>query len=236
MALPKLSPEEVTFKPVKLPSGRKIGIREWKVREEKELLFATEGVDDKEKVKTEIVKMVRKCVDNQQLFDGLSETDILAISMELRKISKGESVEFSFTCPHCEKTNPGELSLAEDLKVKHFDAKPIKIGELTFAIKEVPYTVKNQLKRDYVKTAEYNYHYLVDSIDSVTHNGKAYATFTRDEMMEFVDDLDPKVFKKLYDSLDGKVATISLQSTSVCLFCQKEIKVVFEDLYDFFVS
>lgn len=236
MALPKITNEEQSYKNVKLPSGRKIGLRPWRVREEKELLFATEGQEDKEKVKQEIVKMVRKCVDNDQLFDNLSETDILFISMELRKISKGESVEFAFNCPHCNKSNPGELDLSTDVKTKGFDSKPIKIDNLTFAIREVPWQIKNQLKKDYPKTSEYNYHYLVDSIESVTHNGKAYATFTRDEMMEFVDDLDPKVFKKLFDLLDTKVANITLNVESICLFCNKEIKVVFEDLYDFFVS
>ena len=45
MALPIIN-ETINYIKVKLPSGKTIGIRGWKVKEEKELLFASEKITE----------------------------------------------------------------------------------------------------------------------------------------------------------------------------------------------
>ena len=49
---------EISFTTVELASGKKIGIKPWKVKEEKELLFAIEGVENESDGKKEIVKFI----------------------------------------------------------------------------------------------------------------------------------------------------------------------------------
>ena len=96
--------QEDSFQKLKLLSGKSIGIRGWKMKEEKDFLFSVEAnPDDKTFLINECVRLGRNCVDNQETYDSLSRNDILFILTSLRKISKGGTVDFTFRCvsPKC---------------------------------------------------------------------------------------------------------------------------------------
>jgi hypothetical protein len=121
MSLPNLS-EDVSFTKVDLPCGKKINIKPWKVKEERELMFAIDGQEDTTEVRKEIVKMARKCVDNVTVFDALSKTNITYLIGQLRKYSKGSKIEYGYRCtnPSCKLPLSDDVDVNVDLKVTPF--------------------------------------------------------------------------------------------------------------------
>ena len=236
MSLPKI--EQGSFTQTDLLCGKKIGIRKWKVREEKELLFQTESVNDKEEKKREINQLMRNCVDDKQKYDSLSESDILLLGIELRKKSKGERIEYSYTCPHCKTGgNAGEVDLLKDVIVRKFNPGPHTVGEFVFTFKEVPLTEKTKLVEKYAQesTAKFNFFFLISSIHSVKHKGELYTSFIEAEAIEFFDDLDTDTFRELYVKLFTSISSVAIQGESACAVCKKTTKIYIEDIYDFFV-
>ena len=57
MSLPIIN-ETTSFMQKELLSGKKIGLKQWRTKEERELLFATEGIQDTEDGKREIIKFI----------------------------------------------------------------------------------------------------------------------------------------------------------------------------------
>jgi hypothetical protein len=224
--------ENQIFTQVTLLSGKKIGIKPWRVKEEKELLFATEGAKE-EDVKPEIIKFIGKCVDNQTVYESLSSTDYVYLLVELRKLSKGSKIEYTTRCS-CKFDINDDVSLINDLKVKSFHPTPVVVNDsLTIHLKEVSYTEMEALKAKYEKVSEYNYHYLIHSIDSLVINGEVNEQFTEEGLIGYIDTLSSSEFAIIGNAIDEASASITLTKTVKCGRCGKENSVDFGDLYHF---
>jgi hypothetical protein len=234
MGLPKLNAEKV-FTKVRLPSGKTIGVHPWKVREEKELLFAIEAADGLH-LEDDIIRFYQNCVDDVGTFDGLSTTDMLRVAVEARKLSKGASIEYEYPCPECTGLMlTDEVSLVKDIKVKDFDQSPTKVGDLTFTFKEVPHSLMTRLQKEFeVLPKKYAYNLFLNSIDTVTHKEEVFTTFTVPELEEFIDGLDPDTFEEVGRSMLEKSASVQLEKKITCKKCGTEISVQFGNLFDFF--
>lgn len=235
MPLPSLN-EEVSFHKITLPSGKKIGIKPWKVKHEKDLLFATEGSDNREFVLNEMIGFLKKNVDDGSLFDTFSETDLMILGCEMRKMSKGKSVEYSFECAKCKTPNDGMVDLDEDVVIKNFNGAPHKIREnLVVTFKEVPQSVRADIEKNTDKLSQYNWYFLINSIDSVTKDGVSYTTFTTEEMEAFVDELNSAELADLMKVLFERTADVKIVAEPICFKCQNSNSVVFSDPLGFFV-
>lgn len=233
MALPKFN-EDDNFSQVELLSGKKIGIKPWKVKEEKDLLFAVEGQTDTEAGRKEIIKMIKRCVDNEGLFETLSNVDYVYLLSKLRKASKGNKIEYTYNCTKCGFELSDDVLLDKHIVSKPFTGGVIKIrDDLTFATKEVSFKEYDALKQKYPKSSEYNYNFIVKSIESFAFKGEAYTEFTEAELIESLDTLSSTEFEKLAEFVSKSVAEISLEKKLTCGVCKNEMDVEFGDLYYF---
>jgi len=235
MGLPSIN-EEASYHQLELPSGKKIGIKPWRVREEKELLFAVEGIEDTMDGKKEIVKFIRKCVDNEQLFDILSNTDYVFIVAKLRRLSKGSTIEYSYNCTECGFKLEDKVSLETNLIVKNFKSDPIKVrSDLIVSIKEVPFKIYDNLIQTYKKVTEYNYNYVLNSIESIAYKGQVYEEFTQEDLIKFVDSLGSNEFAEMVKQINDAGAEIKLEKSITCRHakCMHVNEVSFGDLYYF---
>lgn len=232
MALPQMNQD--SFTQIELLSGKKIGVKPWRVREEKDLLFATEGMDDELAVKREIVKFMRRCVDNASLFDTLSNTDYVYLIAQLRRVSKGSKIEYQYPCTNCGFPLSDDVSLDKHLKYKKFDASVITVNaDLKVGIKEVPFQEFDQLTATYPKTTEFNYYYIIKSIESVVYKNEVFDQFTEAELIEFLDQLPSIEFDEMAKKISDAGAEIYLEKTLKCGKCKHENDVQFGDLYKF---
>lgn len=234
MGLP-ISNETISYRQVELPSTKKIGIRGWKLKEEKELLFAIEGQSDDTAIRKEVVAMISKCVDNQETFKTLSNVDYIFLLIELRKISKGNTVEFTYKCTNDKFELFSEVNLIKDIKVKKYTGKKVTINETkSINLKEVSFLDFDDLKSKYTKITEYNYHFVLKSIDSIIDNGVVYTEFTQEELTKYIDELTSSEFRLLSTAIDESLATIEISKKITCGRCKTEMDVEFGDLYFFF--
>jgi len=240
MSLPQIN-ETTSFMQKELLSGKKIGLKQWRTKEERELLFATEGIQDTEDGKQEIIKFIKKCVDDPNKFDSLSNTDYINCLIELRKISKGSLIEYKLKCSKDKFELFDSINLTTDVKSKKFDSSPIQVSQdLSFSIKEVPYVIYDNLMKKYEKTSEFNFYYIVNSIDSIAYKGEVFDKFTEEELINFIDalpSLENTEGKSFLDLLDEGVnkaqAEIYIEKTLTCGKCETENLVSFGDLYHF---
>ena len=237
MELPSLS-EESSYTKIELPSGKKIGIRPWKVKEERSLLFAIDGQKDLTAARFEVVKMMRKCVDNVGLFDNMSRTDFVWIVTELRKLSKGSKIEFNVLCenPKCKFQLSSDVSVPTDLVVTKFTGGVHKINDLlTFSTKEVSFVDEESLKTSYDKTTEYNYNYVLKSIDTFSYKGEVFTEFTEAELSLAIDSMNSNDFDSLSEFILNSVSEVKLSHEVVCKRCSTVTNPDFGDLF-FFIS
>lgn len=236
MGLPKHNAEKVYTK-VKLPSGKTIGVHPWRVKEEKELLFAIEASDG-QPLEDDIIRFYRNCADDGAVFDGLSDTDMLKVAIETRKLSKGSSIDYEYPCPECTGLMLADtVSLIKDVKVKDFDPSPSKAGDYTFTFKEVSHSLASRLQKEFAGLPKkYSYNLFLNSVDTVAQKDEVFTTFTVQELEEFLDGLDSDTFEEVGGSLLKKSASVRLERTITCKRCKSEIEVRFGSLFDFLAS
>jgi hypothetical protein len=236
MSLPQIN-EQINYIKTKLPSGKSIGVCGWKVKEEKELLFALE-IDDNEDNKTShIINLLKQCVDDKVKFDTLSENDLKKITMETRKLAKGETIEYNYECPHCKAKFFDEVNVGKEQEIKPFDATPLTINErLILTFKDLSWKVVEELFKDDDMTAsKFTFKYLINSVDSITFDEQTYTEFTPEECENFIDQLDPKDLKTLYDGFESKLSKCDLKRSVKCLKCKEMVDINFGDLLSFLV-
>lgn len=127
MALPKLAVPEFELE---LPStGEKIRYRPFLVKEEKVLLMALEGNDEKEMARA-LKNIIAACIMSERVdVDNFAPFDIEYFFLNLRGKSVGETVELNWPCqgPEC--------SNVLDLEIDVSDIKCVKNPEHTTQIK-----------------------------------------------------------------------------------------------------
>ena len=233
-SLPNINENNVGFTQIDLLSKKKIGIKQWRVKEEKALMFAVEGIEREEDGIKEIVKFTRTCCDNEKTFDSLSRANVVYVLAQIRKKSKGKTIEYNCSCEKCKLDLIDEVDLSTDLKTKKFDQTPIKIGDdLVITIKEVPVSKLELLSEQFKKVTEYNFNFILASIDTIAFKGEVFEEFSEQECSDFIDELDSNSFKELVKKVNEAQADVSIGKSLVCGKCKTENFVMLEGLESF---
>jgi hypothetical protein len=200
MALPQINTpvHELT-----IPSTeKKIKYRPFVVREEKLLLLALEGQDQKEITDT-IVQIIGNCVQSKIDVDSLSTFDIEYIFLNVRAKSVGEVLEFAITCPDDEETQVEVEINIDDIKVikskDHTDTIDLENG---YFIKMKYPTMKYIMEKnpdDQKSLIDSTFEYAVECIDTIYNDEETWeaADSTKKELEEFVETLNSKQYSKL---------------------------------------
>lgn len=236
MSLPTINNEK-NYVNTKLPSGRSIGICGWKVKEEKELLFAIEVDDNIETTKiNHIVNLLKQCVDDSTKFNMLSENDIIKVAIETRKLAKGDTIEYNYECPHCSNKFFDEVNLTKEQTIKTFDTSPLTVNsKLTLTFKDLEWQKVEQLYKSSDSSSKFTFKHLINSIDSVTYDGTLYTEFTPEEAETFIDQLNPNDMKVVYEGFEKRLSSCTLSRKIKCIKCKESIDINFGDLLSFLV-
>lgn len=245
MALPQMN-STPNFINVKLPSGKSIGCRGWKVKDEKDLLFILDAEENPDATKAgHLINFLRNCVDKPAVFDTLSDTDLKKVAVEVRKLSKGDTIAYTYTCPHvigegvsatpCRNKINDEIKLSVAEKVKAFDGSPVPINDkLIISFKDLPNKKALELWDKYQSSlAKYTYYYMINSIEAVVYDNQPYTEFTEEEMIDFLDPLDSNDMEKISNEFEKRGSSLDLERKIKCRKCGQEIDVNFGDLLSF---
>lgn len=238
MPLPNLM-KEVKFHTVTLTNKKKFKVRGWKVKEKKEVLLKLEGSQNELEELEAVKAMVTDCMDKPEGVDELSMIELRELICELRKISEGNTIEFSYKCPFCEKYFESQiLDLTKDMEKKAFDTSPIEVKEeeLRIHLKDLPASQFKILSDKYKDNVDdFNFNYVANCVDVVEHKGKTYSTFSPKEVGEWLGELDVPVLKEILKQIDERLGTFRIYKKIECEECKKEVVMLFGEPANFFV-
>ncbi len=256
--------KEQTFQKIKLLDGRSLGIRCYLMLDEKEFLFAVESRRNEENyediLKEECINLAKRCVDKPKIVDSLSESNLIYLLSELRKISKGVEVRFNYYCtnPECSdyvelpeelqkkeglKGRSGtafegviDLDSEEDVKINRLDSNPVVIGDFKYYIQEIPYNIRQKLDTKYLpdsRIREWTYNFVINSIKAIEPKGESKITkIDKKELMSFIDnEFDSEKFKEFSDKIAEKICNYSIKKSAKCPICGTIDEIVFNDLF-----
>jgi len=229
MSLPKLAiPTFVT----KIPStGQEVEYRPFLVKEEKVLLMALDGRDEKEMARATL-NIIDSCVITDIDSSKLATFDVEHLFLQIRGKSVGEIINM--------KVNHGE-----DSECKHVTSLQINLEEVTVD-KEVSdgkimlddnigvkmrYPSLNEVST--FDTDDIEMEIINNCIEYVYDKDSVYSDFTKEEMIEWLGNLKQSQYEKITEFLDG-MPRLSYDLKWKCEACGKDDSVTLEGLSSFF--
>ena len=238
MPLPKINTP--TYE-LTLPSNnKKIKYRPFLVREEKILILALESQDMKQ-ISSSIVEIMAECILTKGVdINKLPSFDIEYLFLNIRAKSVGEVVEVNVTCPDDMKTQVKMEINIDDIKIKK-DKKHdalIKLDDsLSMKMKypSIEQFVENNFEIQNNQNVDQSLTMITSCIDQVYTEDEAWASSdcTREELMEFVEQMNTKQFKqieKFFTTMPKLSHTVKVENPET----QVKSDVVLEGLASFF--
>ena len=204
MPLPKIS---TPLYELQLPSnGKKIKYRPFLVREEKVLILALEGGDNKS-ITNAVKKILKDCISTRGIkVEELPTFDIEYLFLNIRGKSVGEALDLIVTCPDdYETTVPVKVYIDEiGIETNDQHKKDIVLdSNLTLRMKYPSMTefITNnfEISGKDIDQLDQSFDIIASCIDMVYNNEESWAASdcTKKELKEWVQDLNSKQFKEL---------------------------------------
>lgn len=238
--------------PVTLPSnGKTITMRPYLVREEKLLLMAQESDNYQDQVEA-IAQIIRNCTNDEVNPRVAPYFDIEYLLLQLRARSVGEVATPIYVCHN--KPNGG------DAECEHHTNVPINLTEISVSRLEQPkekfmlklsdrYTLQlryptvytiHQVVLSAIEQAQISSAPFMEALcdifdtleDHTTNQTYAFADYTLDEKMEFLESLSTRNYEELIAFLDNLPA-VEKTITFVCEKCNFEHHIKLSGVVDF---
>lgn len=223
MALPKL---DVPIYELNLPSdGKTITYRPFLVKEEKILLMAMEGEDEKE-ITTAIKQIINNCIVSPNIdVDKLPLFDIEYILLNLRARSMGDVVTTNYTRPGCKEENCKPISIEVDVNTVEIERDPdhnnkIELTKDVGMIMNYPdIGMISKVTELSGEKSEDVFEVITRCIDQIYDADDVYSRsdYTPEELTEFVEGFTQDQFRKVEDFFN----TIPKMYKDVEFHCEK---------------
>ena len=202
MALPIL---DLPTYELEVPStGKTIRYRPFLVKEEKVLLLALEGEDEKA-IEVAVKNLLKGCITSRIKLESLSTFDLEYIFLKIRAASVGEIVEMEVTC-----LDDNETKIKYNLDLNKVEvifpeghSNKIMLTDETGLVMRYPgfeRFVQNSVSGVDLSTDDI-FDIIAESIDQIFQGDEVYdsSTTTKKEFREFVDGLTTQQFEKIQE-------------------------------------
>jgi hypothetical protein len=229
-----------------ISTGKPIRFRPFLVKEQKLFLMASESEDAKETINV-IRQVLKNCVLDEIDVDGLPTFDLEYLFMNMRARYVDEVVDLKYKCNNvikndkdedvrCEGTVGFKFNLLEIQPTIHEDHKnKINLTENLGICLKYP-TFEMVKKYEDMDENQVLTHVLVDCIDYIFDQDQIYYAkdSTREELEEFIDNLQQKDLEKFKDFFD-KMPEIKKDVKFKCPKCDYEEDITIKGMQNFFV-
>ena len=242
--LPKLDVPIYTINLIS--TGKPVRFRPFLVKEQKLFLMAAESTDGNEMVGV-IRQVLRNCVLDEMDVDSLPTFDLEYLFMNLRARSVEEIVDLRYKCNNTLKDENGEdkkCSGVVEFKLNLLEVEPTKnpnhknkiqlTENLGIAFKYPTFEMIQKYEK--MNENEVMLKILVDCIDYVYDKESVYYSkdSSREEMEEFIDNLQQKDLEKFKDFFDT-MPEIKKDVHFKCPKCSYEEDIAIKGMQNFFV-
>jgi len=239
MPLPKIS---TPLYELQLPSnGKKIKYRPFLVREEKVLILALEGGDNKS-ITNAVKKILKDCISTRGVkIEELPTFDIEYLFLNIRGKSVGEALDLIVTCPDDNETTvPVKVYIDEiGIQINDQHKKDIVLNpNLTLRMKYPSmneFIANNFEISGEVDQLDQSFDIIASCIDMVYNDEESWAASdcTKKELKEWLQDLNSKQFKELetfFETMPKLSHTLKVTNPKT----KVESEIVLEGLASFF--
>ena len=234
MALPKIN---TVLYDLELPSsGKKVEYRPFLVKEEKILLMALEGKDDREMSKA-IKQIITQCVSTAGFnVNKLPMIDLEYLFLNIRGKAVGDisTISFEHECGEIIKLDI-DLSKVKIVKNKKY-SDLVKLTD-NIMIRLSPPGIDNVIGAGDKNQIDMVMEIIRDSIVEIIQGEDVFSAqdHTREELEEFLDNLNSGQFKKLQDYYES-LPKMKQDIEYTCPKCEKTETETLEGLASFFAS
>lgn len=231
MALPSIgTPQFVTTIP---STGEEIEYRPFLVKEEKLLLMAMEGNDDKE-VQRAILNTLSNCIITNVDVSKLAVFDVEYLFLKLRGKSVGEiiNIKIGHENSECDHKTEVDINLDEIQVLGEISDGKVQITEEIGAKLRYP-TIQDATKFE-TDSSDGMFKMIASCVEFIYDQENVYNEFTVDEMVEWLEGLNQSSFQKITAFFE-KLPKLSHDITWTCKKCGKSDTVKLEGLNNFFM-
>lgn len=228
---------------VKLPVvGKEIRVRAMNIREEKNLLTAKDAgnTDD---ILFCINELVKACTYGKLDFENLSIPDVTALFLKIVELSKGPTCVHTYICHNKVDGEDclGQIEVEVDLRNVKFNGGKISnliqldnniVLEMQYPTPEIYKEAIDKSNENPLETQLRVYSYC---IKSVIQGENVYNEFTKDEIYNWVLDMNDSVLQKFTDFFND-IPTATLTYDIVCPKCGHKETVTLTNIEDFFTQ
>ena len=204
MPLPKIS---TPLYELQLPSnGKKIKYRPFLVREEKVLILALEGGDNKS-ITNAVKKILKDCISTRGIkVEELPTFDIEYLFLNIRGKSVGEALDLIVTCPDDNQTTVPVKVYIDEIGIETNDQHKKDIVLDSNLILRMKYpsmtefiTNNFEISGENIDQLDQSFDIITSCIDMVYNADESWAASdcTKKELKEWIQDLNSKQFKEL---------------------------------------
>ena len=230
MALPKL--ETPTYELTLPSSGAKVKYRPFLVKEYKILLTALES--DGEEIHRIVTELVDACTFKKLKVDVLPNFDIEYLFLNIRAKSIGEMTNLTLKCTNCESQIDFELDITK-ATVKKYPNHTNKIQITDKIFMEMKYPKFSEMLDIYQNFKSENIvEMLCACIDAVFDDEQRYDSYTKEELVEFVNTFSKPQYEKL-EEFFLTMPRVNQHIEQTCPACGTKNEVTLEGLQNFFV-
>jgi hypothetical protein len=230
MALPKL--ETPTYELLLPSTGSKVKYRPFLVKEYKILLTALES--DGEEIHRIVTELVDACTFKKLKVDTLANFDIEFLFLNIRAKSIGEMTNLTLKCNSCENKIDFELDITK-AAVKKFPNHTNKIEVTDKIFMEMRYPKFDDMMNIYQNFKSENIVEMLSScIDSIYDEEQRYDSYTKEELIEFVNTFSKAQYEKL-EEFFLTMPRVTQHIEQDCPACGAKNEVTLEGLQNFFV-
>lgn len=230
MALPSLSTPE--FQTVIPSTGETISYRPFLVKEEKILLMAMEGNDQKE-IEIAIKKILSNCILQDIDVNKLAMFDMEYLFLQLRGKSVGEVIDLSVTHLDSECKHRTDIKVnIDNIKIQNLDQeKKVMLTDDVGVMMKYP-TMQEAMGVSGENT-EAVFEILSKSVDYVFDAENVYSDFTEAEIVEWINGLNQTQFQKILAFFES-MPKLSHEVSWKCKECKEEDTITLEGIQSFF--
>ena len=230
MGLPSLATPQFS---TKIPStGQEVEYRPFLVKEEKVLLMALEGGDQKE-ISKATQNIIKSCVLSDINIDKLATFDIEYLFLKLRGKSVGELVELQLghSDSECDHKTEIQINLDEIEVVGDISDGKIMIDD-KIGVK-MRYPGIDDIAGLEEQNTESMFSVINNCVEYVFDEENVYSDFTKKEIEEWTGNLSQNQFEKLTDFFQS-IPKLSHTVEWTCEKCGEKESVTLEGLQSFF--
>ena len=232
MPLPKL--DVPTYELDLISIDKKITYRPFLVKEEKILMVAMEGEDQKEIVRA-MKQVISNCILEEINIDTLPLFELEHILLNLRSKSVGEQTTISIICQSCETSIPLKIDLNK-VKIKQ-DKKHTKEIQITENIGIMMKYPKLDLMLDEELLSDSNkiFDIIEECVEFIWDDEETYKMddYSKEEKTDFFESLSQNQFDNIREFFDT-IPKLTLDVNYTCNSCKHKSKTVLEGMANFF--